>query len=1212
MFLCYRKWLHVMTVLLLVQRSPTTSATVNIHVTIDQHATDTDSCILNGSCHTLGYVLSLINKTANTPHSNYMINVLYDQILSSGEYKIHASEHLSITSPGNISLHGPIHEPITFIGRNSSNTVSIANIQWNECRFNFSNLNRINFSNVEFYSCLNILVETVKTFGMYNSLVTNSNPGNEDLINIIPTNVFDIYIDNTVVFDNYMLNGSEHNAIISLKITDENKLSIHFKLNNCRFSNNNNVSSLLLQIKNSTLQHSNIEINDCSFDGNTKPIFMNIEDSQLYYSFVVIVYSKFTHNSVQFGVSEGIIDLQALGSRNGSFMVANNVFENNNGTNIVIVTNMCDGMIFDIHNLTFFNNSGFQVTAMEIASLLQGGSMEFKLVNITAASNYILPSSTLHPPTVLNIQVSNNMCIENIYLTNNIGTGITLIDSSVQLNGEIFLTNNRGVYGGGLNLVNSGTNNVSADVRLINNYAINGGGVAINSENECNILRGNCSGSILFENNTATSSGSNLYAFQSKCIDTINESFKNCNIIGLENSTISTAATQLSLNNSHTVFPGQNIVVHPVVLDYFQNPTYCTAIMYLKCDNNLFICDSHDDNNDDDTNAVLKGMTNAVLSNSRTTLGITVSSPKEGEEHYSTLVFECLFSETNVVAELQLNIIPCPFGFSYNTTTRMCECPNIGMENENKLMCSLSEGILCIEEGYWIGFQNDNVVAITTCKFPFCTMNPTPCPLDTNNKHFIMLGETQDDQCSINHGGWLCVNCKADATYTFESEYCVEKTKCREWQPYVIILLAVTLQMFLTFLIIVAVQMKVSVGCAYLYGPLFFIAVTEHLPFNYILAFTPLQKVLTIFSSFVFLNLRVIGCIEWCFAEIDPFINYLFRYLGPSIVIIGVLVTVLMARKWPKVLSTIQSNPIYSICLLSLLLFWSVIDTSVSILLPFSYKDINGTTHWVSSLQPDKPYLSPLHAVIATIAFISILVVVFPFIFLLFFSQCLRRKVLLINKMQPVLDELQSGFKDRYRWYSGVYFLSWVIIVAMRQFIIGREIVLMILLIMHFVIQPYKSHWLNVVDALLLLDISFIIDALHWESSELVKANYMVFVIVSIYILTLIPLCYMIIGAIVIVANRLRLNKRTVMKFTAPVFTRSEVRCQNENELDISGIQENSFMKFNSEENINVTEVDDVFRYPRERTLNMNEDREPLIKILADMEDVKEYGTGHQ
>ena len=214
--------------------------------------------------------------------------------------------------------------------------------------------------------------------------------------------------------------------------------------------------------------------------------------------------------------------------------------------------------------------------------------------------------------------------------------------------------------------------------------------------------------------------------------------------------------------------------------------------------------------------------------------------------------------------------------------------------------------------------------------------------------------------------------------------------------------------------------------------------------------------------------------------------------------------------------------------------------------------------------------------------------------------------------MQPVLDELQSGFKDRYRWYSGVYFLSWVIIVAMRQFIIGREIVLMILLIMHFVIQPYKSHWLNVVDALLLLDISFIIDALHWESSELVKANYMVFVIVSIYILTLIPLCYMIIGAIVIVANRLRLNKRTVMKFTAPVFTRSEVRCQNENELDISGIQENSFMKFNSEENINVTEVDDVFRYPRERTLNMNEDREPLIKILADMEDVKEYGTGHQ
>ena len=80
-----------------------------------------------------------------------------------------------------------------------------------------------------------------------------------------------------------------------------------------------------------------------------------------------------------------------------------------------------------------------------------------------------------------------------------------------------------------------------------------------------------------------------------------------------------------------------------------------------------------------------------------------------------------------------------------------------------------------------------------------------------------------------------------------------------------------------------------------------------------------------------------------------------------------------------------------------------------------------------------------------------------------------------------VFDSLQSCFKDKFRFFSGLYFFYRVIPLCiyslspkLSDFYIYTEIFLILVLSIHSLVHPYKQYWHNVTDSLLFTNLAII------------------------------------------------------------------------------------------------------------------------------------------
>ena len=208
---------------------------------------------------------------------------------------------------------------------------------------------------------------------------------------------------------------------------------------------------------------------------------------------------------------------------------------------------------------------------------------------------------------------------------------------------------------------------------------------------------------------------------------------------------------------------------------------------------------------------------------------------------------------------------------------------------------------------------------------------------------------------------------------------------------------------------------------------------------------------------------------------------------------------------------SLQSSPVQAICLLILLSFWSVCDTCIQLLKPTT--TLNGIKGWRVALQPNIQYLKdPYHIVTWIISTVLLIFLLVPFILLLFLSPLLRRKFNL-TRIQPLLDAFQSCYDDKYRWYSGVYLLSWIILnINMPYYVM--EIILVAVGTLHFMIQPYKYRWLNIVDTLLLGDLNLLVFLTTVDSPNSIHKE----TVPISYILVVLPLTYITVGGVWIIS----------------------------------------------------------------------------------------------
>ena len=163
---------------------------------------------------------------------------------------------------------------------------------------------------------------------------------------------------------------------------------------------------------------------------------------------------------------------------------------------------------------------------------------------------------------------------------------------------------------------------------------------------------------------------------------------------------------------------------------------------------------------------------------------------------------------------------------------------------------------------------------------------------------------------------------------------------------------------------------------------------------------------------------------------------------------------------------------------------------------------------------------------------VLVLVAVITLALILFLSPFLS-KVFNLTFVKPLLDEFQSCFQDKYRSYSAVYLIAWIVF---RLLLLCKkdellQILLIFLATTQTILCPYQSKWLNISDTMLLwclVTITGLSQVLDKTESK-----------VLIHVLILVPLFYFLVVLLYTVMRRV-VNFSCVAKYFRKLGTRKK------------------------------------------------------------------------
>lgn len=744
----------------------------------------------------------------------------------------------------------------------------------------------------------------------------------------------------------------------------------------------------------------------------------------------------------------------------------------------------------------------FILTASELISMK----------NITFIDNHILIGRYSNNSALVLIDCNN--CTSSVtdvsFLSNVGGTPLSINGNAfelqdqllIQLSGTLLFFNNTALYGGAFSFSCATVKFLdNVNLTLIENSADYGGAMYLNSTHfeKCENF-----GTLNVQNNTAKkpSYSENFMYFAeisrghgiSQCPPFLNYT----------NSITSVVSNFSFLAESLTIIPGQKINFDVSITDFFGHSLSCEANVSLNCEINGSGVDCKNRTitlNSNESSEIIT-VSQAIDSiNTTVETGLVISSSEGASINFSvSLELACqLPSAAGVPASchVPLNIKDCPLGFVFNYLRRVCECNEIS-NNYTIFPCSIGDGAACVPKDFWYGMvhnTSDNVSVFARCSFPECKYTHESCNVTSVSKKdrpkFVLLEGTRsdgDDQCSFGRGGVLCRGCRQGFVFTFTAVKCVYSSECDKLaHPFIAIGVSLMFQVIFAVVLFFVVRFKLPSGSGFLYGPMLFLSVIGTIQLNQYPVYNHLNTIISVLSSIPQLNLQVF---DLCFFHpLHKVYNYSLRYLGPLTVLMVILAITLVARWCPRALQCCKVSPVRPMCILMILSFWSLADTSVHILTPTFIKGIK--TPFVS-LQPELQYFSSLpHLLVAIPAILVLVVLITPLLFLLLFYPLLS-KVVNLHRIKPFLDEFHSCYKDKFRWYSAVYFIAWIIIVIVERLsqVEGidsgnlKKVIICIyglLLFGQFLIRPYQSKMLNMADVFLLLDI-FILVCFVWLS----------------------------------------------------------------------------------------------------------------------------------
>ena len=269
-----------------------------------------------------------------------------------------------------------------------------------------------------------------------------------------------------------------------------------------------------------------------------------------------------------------------------------------------------------------------------------------------------------------------------------------------------------------------------------------------------------------------------------------------------------------------------------------------------------------------------------------------------------------------------------------------------------------------------------------------------------------------------------------------------------------------------------------------------------------------------IFTGFIQVDPQVFGLIPICTGlDINNMAIVAIHYSNPLLLAVVIAVITYVSGRWPRyAIFHKTSSGVNAICILLYILFNSLTHSSLSTLVPLKYP---GVKNIHVALDPDLQYFHTAHLPYALAALAIQAFPVYPFLFILTLSPCLIRfSALNLTRIKPILDEFQACYHDKCRCFAGYYLLCRQIIfvifllnLGIFSFIYILQVFSILILVLHCIIQPYKSTRLNILDSLLLLDL-VLLSLLHGNTANIVFEDFLIVKMILTHTLILLPIVY--------------------------------------------------------------------------------------------------------
>ena len=461
----------------------------------------------------------------------------------------------------------------------------------------------------------------------------------------------------------------------------------------------------------------------------------------------------------------------------------------------------------------------------------------------------------------------------------------------------------------------------------------------------------------------------------------------------------------------------------------------------------------------------------------------------------------------NIDYHVQVKLLPCPPGFFHDELIDGCQCSADDSLHSYPAItkCDYSDFRAYVKHGYWVGYypsgiQHPNNLYTVFYTLSHVNFNTDLQLLPTNGKNL------SDFICGSSREGILCGTCKQGYSAYFHSKeiICGDNRYCKF--GILFFLLSEIIPTAIFFIVVIILGISFSSGS--LNGFVLFSQVIDVFSQDFVKSQMYSDKTSTVINVLQSGHRLIYGVFNINFFSAFPFCLWkgasvmdvlAFKYITTVFAFTLIALIVVMMNCSMKQCTRVNkmkrkdSSVTHGISTFLIICYGQYTRVSFFILNKTFLQGKPGIRSVSVTYYGGLPYFGRIHLLYAIPAILfTIVLVIFPPICLLMYPLVLHvlgvfglsehpvvnkvLQLLHINHLMPLFDSFQSCYKDKMRFFAGLFFLYRI--AAFLAFIYSNTIppvfLAVLILGIHSVLQPYKSWKYNVIDALLFLDIAIV------------------------------------------------------------------------------------------------------------------------------------------